>query len=66
MIDNNLKLSDVYTIQQLTSMEKFATYKVPELIVYLQRKGCKKLVLDGVFSGKIVFLKSEVDKLKTL
>ena len=63
MINNNLKLSDIYTIQQLTSMEQFSYMKVPELIEYLTRHNCKKLILDAPFQGKIVFLKSEIKNL---
>lgn len=60
---NTVKLNECYPLQQLMAIEQFATYKALDLIEYLVRKGCVKVVLNGVFNGRIVFRKSEVDRL---
>ena len=60
---NTVNLKDCLTIQQLTSLPQLSHMKTPDLISFLVSKGCKKLVLDAPFQGKIVFLKSEIKNL---
>lgn len=61
---NTINLKDVYLVKDLINLPEFSNYKIYELINYLQRKGCAKLILtQGVFNGAICFRRSEIDDL---